>query len=218
MTQRTIIPALLEPSFTELTEKIYRVDEHFSRVQIDIVDGVYAPNQTWPYAVGEPLEVAVRRLHNLTISFDLDLMVHEPEAVLDQWLAAGASRVIIHLSSTKQLITCVDRVRQGGSEVYVGVVIGDHLDALSTVADHIDGVQCMGIATVGKQGEPFDPRVFDLIQSLRDQYPLLPLAVDGGVSSLTIPALVDAGVSTLVVGSALFAGDIDRNVETLTAL
>ena len=212
-----IIPAILESSFDAIVEKIHRADDFFPRVQIDIIDGLHAPNQTWPYASGESVEDAVRRLHNLSIAYDLDLMVHEPEDSLAAWLESDVQRVIVHLSSTKRLAACARQVRDAGREVYVGVTVNDLLDGLQDVAEQIDGVQCMGIAEVGKQGEPFDERVFDLIGRVQTLCPSLPVAVDGGVSPLHIPPLLDDGVSSLVIGSALFRGDVDTNADAILA-
>ena len=75
----------------------------------------------------------------------------------------------------------------------------------------------MGIREIGKQGEPYDPAVEDLIRSVKAMNPKLPISVDGGVSAQVIPALVEAGVSQLTVGSALFHGDIERNFSALVA-
>ncbi|MDE0243569.1 MAG: thiamine phosphate synthase [Candidatus Kaiserbacteria bacterium] len=210
-----IIPAILAESFDDIAQSVYRVDDLFSRVHIDIVDGVHAPGQTWPYASGETVDAAVQRLHNITLSHDLDLMIDRPEEVLDQWLLSGARRVSVHLSSTRHIKRCLQQVRDAGSEAYVGVVIDDDISTLETVSDHLDGIQCMGIKDIGRQGEPYDRRVLNLMQAVQDLCPGVPVAVDGGVSPKTIPELIEAGASCLAVGSALFRGDVSGNTDAI---
>ena len=212
-----IIPAILEPSFDGIVEKVRRAGDHFSRVQIDLVDGMHAPTMTWPYAAGETMSGAARQLHNLNIEYDLDLMTHEPEQTIDRWLESDARRLTLHLSSTKRLADCARQARDAGREAFVAVTVDDNLDGLPDVGA-IDGIQCMGIREVGKQGEPFDERAYALIRSVRERYPSLPIAVDGGVSQVTVPALASVGVDELMIGSSLFRGDIDRNAAAIEAL
>ena len=77
----------------------------------------------------------------------------------------------------------------------------------------VTSVQCMGIAKIGAQGEPFDERVFKTIEVLHTRYPNLPISVDGGVNLENAKRLLDAGVSRLVVGSAIFtAKDIPSRI------
>lgn len=62
----------------------------------------------------------------------------------------------------------------------------------------------MGIATIGRQGEPFDERVIEKIKSIRAKYPDMVISIDGGVSFDTAPELIEAGATRLVAGSAIF--------------
>jgi ribulose-phosphate 3-epimerase len=71
----------------------------------------------------------------------------------------------------------------------------------------------MGIAEIGKQGQDFDPRVYDQIAKIKEQFPGLPIAVDGGVNEDNIVPLIEAGVSRLVVGSALWKSE--HPIDTL---
>ena len=61
----------------------------------------------------------------------------------------------------------------------------------------------MGIARIGRQGQPFDRRVFEKIKTFHAKHPEIVLQVDGGVSLENTHRLLAFGVSDLVVGSAL---------------
>ena len=208
----TVIPAILERSFDAIADAVHQVADVASCVQIDVADGVHVPAVTWPYTGGMPLPREVSRLDNLAVPYELDLMVHRPEETLrDVWLKTAAVRCIVHLTGTASPERCVAEIKDAGKEAYIAVVIGDNLSLLEPVIRDIDGVQCMGIATVGRQGEPYDERVYDLIAAVRRIHPTVPISVDGGVSAHTVPGLIELGVSHLAVGSAVFRGDAERN-------
>ena len=129
-----------------------------------------------------------------------------------------AVRFVIHRMSTKYLTYCVSRVKEEGHEVFIGLTGDDTLAGIGSVIDVIDGVQCMGIEQIGKQGEPYSERIESLVQEIRDAYPELPIQIDGGVSAQTIPRLLEAGATQFAVGSALFSGDVEQNFSDLQHL
>ena len=65
----------------------------------------------------------------------------------------------------------------------------------------------MGIARIGRQGEPFDERVYEQVRVFRERHPDLPVQVDGGVSLKNAKKLLALGVSTLVIGSGILRAE-----------
>ena len=221
-----IVPAILEKSFDAIQEAVDRARGVAKSVQIDVVDGVYASNATWPFLSGgeggsvahlseKELADKAECLYGLRIPFELDLMVQSPEDSLGVWLLTDASRLIIHRASTQYVSYCVNRVKDDGREVYLGLTASDTVAGVASVLEIVDGVQCMGIAEVGKQGEPYDERIETLIADIREAYPALSIQVDGGVSVQTMPRLLSVGVEQFAVGSALFQGDVKENFSAL---
>lgn len=220
-----IVPAILEESFENADGAVSRVADVAEVVQIDIVDGIYAPHTTWPFTTlkddpvisgtNKDLLKEMQHLSSFKIPFEIDLMTQNPEDLLGLWLVTDAVRFIVHRMSTKYLTFCVNRIKDDGREVYVGLTSDDTPKSIESVADSIDGVQCMGIAQIGKQGEPYDERIETLIAAIRDAYPDLLIQIDGGVSVQTIPRLSEAGATRFAVGSALFTGDAEKNFSDL---
>ncbi len=69
-------------------------------------------------------------------------------------------------------------------------------------------MQFMGIARIGKQGQPPDRGIFERVRSFHSRHPDVLIQVDGGVSAESARALRVLGVSNVVVGSGLLrAGD-----------
>ena len=102
--------------------------------------------------------------------------------------------------------------------IEVGLAINPDtsLSEIEIYMDNVDFVQCMGIANIGYQGEPFDERALLHVNALRVRYPNMPIAVDGGVSMETAHDLIAAGATRLVSGSAVFgAKDMSVAIEGL---
>lgn len=228
-----IIPAIMPDSYDDLSEKASLVLGAVPLAQIDIMDGVFVKSKSWPYRkageIEEPHFLAMAQQdetlpHFDEIDYEIDLMISEPEKHIDEWLPLGASRLIFHIESIKdiELFFAHDIWKPGARDIggqrviEVGLAINPQtsLEAILPYMDQIDFVQCMGIAKIGYQGEPFDERVLDHLNALRVQYPNLPLSVDGGVNFETAPLLKAAGATRLVSGSVIFGSeDIGGAVE-----
>jgi len=92
-----VIPAIIAKDFEDLKNKLKLVEPYVQTVQLDIMDGVFVPNKTWPFAnaQGEP---SVGELSNLETNLFLEvhLMVQKLEEFLGQWLVSKVGRLIVH--------------------------------------------------------------------------------------------------------------------------
>lgn len=231
-----IVPAVLPKTREELERTLDRFAAvpAVRSVQIDVVDGVFAAPSTWPYADGSQAFAALVNSgemlpHTGRLEYEVDLMVRDPEEVTGSWIAVGASRITVHAESTTYLPRVITdlRVKYGHDKDFapgllsVGLALGLESD-VSLIEPHlglVDYVQFMGIATIGKQGEPFDARVLARVAAFHKKYPDMPVQVDGGVTRETAPALLAAGASRLIVGHALTrANDMAAEYAKFVAL
>jgi ribulose-phosphate 3-epimerase len=220
-----IIPAVLVKSYSELLDQLDLVSSIVSYVQIDVVDGVFAPNKTWPYVGDTDMHFSkiVRQEEGMPywddLDFEIDLMVANPKDVIDQWIAIGASRIIIHKKSVDKgsLMDIAKNIKEKGVEFFVAVEPEEDPDMskeyLSDVFDAklLDGIQCMGIEKIGFQSQHFSPKSLNLIKSLRKIYPSLIITVDGGVNFDNAKVLIDHGANRLTSGSLIFTSDMPRD-------
>lgn len=211
MSKVEIIPAILPKDFAEVEEKISLVKGLVKTVQIDICDGQFVPNATWPYKKrDDTFEKIIHEDEGLPgwkdLNFEIDLMTNRPEEVVEDWVTAGASRIIIHAESKGDVAGAIQSL---AGRVEVGLALGMEtpVKVIETYRDQIQFVQFMGIAQIGFQGQPFDERVLGRIKDARLLYKGLPISVDGGVSLDTAPQLIAAGADRLVAGSAIFGSD-----------
>ena len=217
-----IIPAILPKSFQELEDKVDRIVNHATRVQLDICDGGFVDATTWPYtnngpSVAELIEEGRVLLHADTLHYCVDLMVSNPEEILVDFIELGATRLTIHFTSTKDFRATVGMIRERYGydkefapdllSVGMAVPIGLSYTEFAPFLDLVDFVQFMGIVHIGRQGQPFDKGVVVSIREFHKRYPDVTIQVDGGVSLETAPLLLDAGADRLAVGSALFGSE-----------
>jgi ribulose-phosphate 3-epimerase len=214
-----IIPAIIPEDIFDLKDKLSKVVGQVSTVQVDVTDGKFVPSVSWPYKKREDLYFA----HILSedegmpfwneLDFEIDLMVQKPAEKVEEWISAGAERLLVHIESddAKSVIQGVrERFPRNGSlgiEIGAAISFDTPLEVLREVAEEIDVVQHMGIARIGFQGESFDQRVVERVSQLRAVYPNHVLSVDGGVNLDNAPALISAGVNRLVIGSAIFRSE-----------
>ncbi|MDH5442676.1 MAG: hypothetical protein OEX08_03725, partial [Candidatus Nomurabacteria bacterium] len=100
-----IIPAIMPNSYNDLLEKSGQVSDVVSIVQIDVMDGIFVPEKTWPYvdSADEHFARMINEEEGLPnaekIDYELDLMIQSPDTDFDKWVALQPRRIIVHIES-----------------------------------------------------------------------------------------------------------------------
>lgn len=220
-----VIPAIIPRDLNQLKEEIGLVSSCCDTVQIDIMDGKYAPEPTWPY-VGEEDDF-FNKIKSQddglpgweTLNFEVDLMVSNPEEVWKEWFSVGVNRIIIHFESTDNFENILESIRKVGGEkgspfyTEVGCAIKPSTpnEKIYYLLDKLDFVQFMGNDKIGFHGVSLDQSVLGKVKDLRDKKTDLPIAVDIGVNFDTAKSLLDSGVTKLISGSAILKSDSPRD-------
>ncbi len=224
-----IIPAIMPQSLEDLEEKAGLVAPYVHMIQLDIMDGRFVKARTWPYFANDySFDALTAEEQGLPlwdkVDYEVDLMVEKPETVIDEWITAGVKRVIVHLESTENMKEIIRQFRhrfaytknpeERDIEFFLAIGLETPTDALLPYLEDIDGVQFMGIAHIGLQGEPFDERVIDRIREFYNAHPEIMISIDGGVTLDNAHILAQAGVKHLVSGSAIYeSGNIADTIE-----
>lgn len=216
-----IIPAILPNNFDDLYNDLNLVAGRVPMVHLDVMDGTLTPNASWPYTgSAEEFESIKNEDEGLPyweeLSFEVHLMVKDPVSIMEDWVKAGAERIIVHVESfetdddlSKFLSSRRKELHEEFS--YLGVQIGlaINLDTdINRLMPHVlnaDFVHLMSINKIGGQGKEFQVEVFDRIRELKHIYPETIIAVDGGVNLENAEDLLESGVEKLVIGSSIFA-------------
>lgn len=225
-----IIPAILAKDFGELNEKLARLVNVTTLVQIDICDGVFVPSISWPMNKND--QASIENILNeedglpfwQSLDFELDLMVNNAHKQFEFFTRLGAKRIIFHLEAEteiefKEFLESLDPYLKDNIDIGIAINTTTDINKLDEFINYIDFVQCMGIEHIGFQGEPFDEKVLKQIKDLKIKYPELKISVDGSVNENTAPLLVEAGANRLVIGSALMGSyDIGEKIRDFEIL
>lgn len=221
-----IIPAIMPQNFEDIEIEVSMVKRYVSYVQLDLMDGKFAPEKTWPFHYGTDYNLTALTKEEISLPFwedmnyELDLMVARPEEHLDTWLGIGAGRVIFHYASIHdwEKIKNIEHGIRNFVQIGLAVTVHDNLEDVYTYLDDnlFDFVQVMGIAQIGYMGEPFEAQCLDIIKQLKNRYPDLTITIDGGVSRDTLGELSAVGVERFVSGSGVYGGGlVDENIHDL---
>jgi ribulose-phosphate 3-epimerase len=215
MAKTEIIPAILVNDFATLQSDMELVQGFVKTVQIDVCDGQFTSQPTWPYRKhDENFEKIVAEEEGLpgweNTNFEIDLMCNDPADKVENWVQAGATRIILHAEARGDIAKAIEML-QGRVEIGLAFNIDTefeaHVHKLQQSGFEIQSLQFMGIDTIGFQKQPFDEKVLARVRDARMVFPGLSISVDGGVSLENAAALIDAGADRLIVGSAIFGAE-----------
>lgn len=218
-----IIPAILPKDFADLEDHIAQIEGVAKLVQVDICDGQFTPRASWPYKKHDAnFDAIIKEDRGMPaweeIEYEFDLMVNRPENVVDDYVLAGATRIVLHVEARGDITAAIEKL-QGKVEIGFALNIDTPLDALEPFIGRFQYIQLMGIDNVGFQGQAFDDNVYTIATRAKKKYPTMPIQIDGGVSLETAPLLSDAGADRLIVGSAIFESEnVIQAIEEFKAI
>lgn len=224
-----IIPAILSKNYDDLKNKISLVRGIVPIVQIDICDGIFVNNKTWPFSEDSHLHEILSEQEGMPfwedINFELDLMVTDAVENFNTYLKLGPKRMIFHIEAQENLeefrlfLEGVDMYIRDSVNIGIAISPTTPIKNIFSLVSHVDFVQCMGIEKIGFQGQEFYEGVLEHIKTLKEKFPGIIISVDGGVSFGTAKELADAGADRLIVGSVIFKSqDIRETISELENL
>ena len=198
-----IAPSILSADFARLGDELAMCEAGGAdMIHVDVMDGRFVPNLSYGAKVIE----TVRRCTTLPI--DVHLMVVEPENYFDDFAAAGATGMTIHVEAAPHLDRQLARIRELGCRVGVTLNPATPLGTLEEVVRELDLLLIMSV-NPGYGGQRFLEYTVDKIGRARRMLDAVgsraQLEVDGGISRDTILRCRRAGADTFVAGNAIFA-------------
>lgn len=206
-----LAPSILSADFADLGRDIAAVERGGADlIHVDVMDGHFVPNLT----VGPPVVRAIHRI--ATVPLDVHLMIEEPDRYIDEFIAAGAAMISVHVEVLPHLHRTIGAIKNGGAKAGVVLNPSTPVGAIENVAGDVDFVLVMSV-NPGFGGQSFIPRSIEKIRAVRVLLDAAgnsaPIEVDGGIDLHTAARVVVAGADLLVAGQAIFG---DRQLEQAT--
>lgn len=203
-----IIPAILENSILKVQTKLNKIAGLVDRIQIDVVDGVFADNLTV-----SPVDLLNINFHGLKI--DAHLMTEEPMDFLPECSDLAAKsvgvRVIGQIERMGNQAEFISLARELKLAVGLALDFYTPVDAIDKkIALSLDCILLMAVKAGTQGNEKFSATVVNKIMEIkkgpafRRQAGPLQIIVDGGLSPENIKICKQAGAAEFAVGSYLW--------------
>lgn len=195
-------PSILSADFARLGEQIHQAEQAGADwIHIDVMDGHFVPNLT----MGPFIVETCRRITNLPL--DVHLMITNPDDLIEDFAAAGADYLTVHIETCPEVQSTLERIRKLGAQP--GITLNPDTPA-SKIEPYLSLVDLVLVMTVkpGYAGQSFKAEVVPKIGQIRQQLelsnPQALIEVDGGISAETIGTTIEEGAQVFVAASAIF--------------
>jgi len=206
-----IAPSILSADFARLGEEVENVlAAGADWVHFDVMDNHYVPNLT----IG-PLVCQALRNHGIHAPIDVHLMIEPVDALVPEFVKAGASLVSFHPEASRHVHRTIQLIRGEGCQVGLVLNPATPVSVLDHVLEDLDLVLVMSV-NPGFGGQAFIPSALDKLRAIRTRIDAcgkpIRLEIDGGVKPENIADIAAAGADTFVAGSAIFSEPDYREV------
>ncbi len=208
-----IAPSLLAADFMDIGRQLQILEEEqISVLHVDVMDGLFVPSISF----GMPVMASLRP--HTDLYFDVHLMIQDPIRYIAQFKAAGANSITVHVEACPSPEQALMAIRREGAAVGITLKPGTSLNTIIPYLPMVDQVLVMSVEP-GFGGQTFMLDSLDRIQKLfllRKEHNLhFQIEVDGGINSDTLSPVQKAGADVAVAGTAVFKGDIRKNLRCL---
>lgn len=196
--QPIIAPSLLKCDYGHWAQEIATLEAAgASFMHWDVMDGHFVPNLSYG-------ALPIRQMRQASPSiFDAHLMISEPDRYLDDYLAAGADIITIHVEANSDPKDVLTRIRAANRVAGLAINPETKIDRIEPYLSECDLLLLMTVHP-GFGGQAFIPEVLPKMTELRRLAPETLISVDGGIDQETIGDAAAAGADIFVAGSAVF--------------
>jgi ribulose-phosphate 3-epimerase len=169
---------------------------------LDVMDGRFVPNISYGMPIIKQMKKAAQK------TFDVHLMIVEPEKYFEEFKKAGADYLTIHYETGFHIHRSLTTIRSLGMKA--GLSINPHTP-VAMVKDIIHEIDLLLIMSInpGFGGQKFLPLTYRKIreakQLITEAGASTLIEIDGGVTLENAADIVAAGTDVLVAGNTVFS-------------
>ena len=212
-----VAPSLLASDFLRLEQECNMLNESEADwFHLDVMDGHFVPNISYGPMIIQFIRSTTQKL------CDVHLMIEKPERYMEEFKAAGADQVHVHIEACTHLHRNIQQIKSLGMKA--GVAVNPHtpVELLSDILPDIDVVLLMSV-NPGFGAQQFIPHTLTKIRQLRkmiDNWKLdVKIEIDGGVTLDNAKDIMTAGADVLVAGNTVFKSkDPKKTISLLKAM
>lgn len=212
-----IAPSMLSANFLRLEEEIEMINNSEADwFHLDVMDGRFVPNITF----GMPIIAQMKKKARKT--FDVHLMIVEPEKYVEDFAKAGADILTVHYEASTHLHRTLQMIKANGMKA--GVALNPHtpVSVLADILDELDLVLIMSV-NPGFGGQKFIEQTMHKVRCMNrmiaDHGAKTLIEIDGGVTLDNAHTLIKDGADALVAGNTVFgAPDPTDMIKRLKAV
>jgi ribulose-phosphate 3-epimerase len=200
-------PSILSADFSRLGEELAIADAERDWVHCDVMDHQFVPNLTF----GPLIVAAARKLTRAWL--DVHLMVEQPWLMVDDFRAAGADSISVHIEACRETREVLRQIRATGAKAGLAVKPNTPFAAVAPYLPDLDVFLVMTVEP-GFGGQAFMPEMLEKVsaaRAVREQKRLeFVIEVDGGIGEGTARTARAAGADVFVAGNAVFKASEPR--------
>lgn len=206
-----LAPSMLAANFCELGIQLDKIEKlGVPCLHVDVMDGMFVPSISF----GMPVFESVRKRTKMFL--DVHMMVVRPERYVDKFMRLGANGITVHVEACANVRKTLARIKSLGGKS--GIAINPETP-IEQVFPYIEDVDMVLVMTVhpGFGGQTYIPACLEKVRRMRGEITRrrldVKVEIDGGVRLDNLKENLDAGANVIVTGSAVFKGDIEKNVK-----
>lgn len=167
-------------------------------VHLDVMDGKFVSQKTFDHELVKKIKTNMKKI--------VHLMVKQPEKIVDKYVKAGSDEIIFHIEAMRSPKKLIEKLKK--KEVKVGIALNPETP-LKKIEPYLKNVDLVLVMTVhpGKGGQKMLKAPIKKVKSIRKKFPMLDIAVDGGVNADNAHEVIEAGANILIAGSYVFNND-----------